>query len=395
MKNKGRKIYKTKEKNYYGKTPMGKFLSGALTVLLIGGIGFLGYSLAEPIINYSKKTGDDQLPVSDTTNNTDLMQNTTIAVDSVVVPENTNLEVYKAASLTPADLSDTARLQTALQNINVNVGYEYVSVPLKIAGGELYYASAVSEAQLCGAVKSTLTLSEITAAIRTAGYRPVAEISLLRDSLAPQTYPDMAYTTTGDGSRWIDNDAESGGKPWISPYSDRAVTYLNAISDEVAAEDFDKVICADVIFPKFRESDLAILDEQLSSSERYLTLTSLVNSLYGKFMNGGTAMILEVSAVDILQENYDVIQPWLLDVNTVVLDIDLDELGTAVAAGGTVYEFTGTVSDKVSKLIGLVEYKLEGFNVIVRISGQTADPNELVKAKDIIGNYGYNSFMIG
>ena len=57
-KNKGRKIYKTKEKNYYGKSPVGKFMSGLLTVLLIGGIGFIGYSVAEPIINYTQHKGD-------------------------------------------------------------------------------------------------------------------------------------------------------------------------------------------------------------------------------------------------------------------------------------------------------------------------------------------------
>ena len=47
FKNKGRKIYKTKEKNYYGKSPVGKAFSVGLTVLLIGGIGFIGYSVAE------------------------------------------------------------------------------------------------------------------------------------------------------------------------------------------------------------------------------------------------------------------------------------------------------------------------------------------------------------
>lgn len=397
MKNKGRKIYKTKEKNYYGKTPMGKFLSGALTVLLIGGIGFLGYSLAEPIINYTKKTGDDQLPVSDTTHAQGDPEDISAAVTAanVSVPENTDIEVYRSASLTASDLTDKTRLQTALQNINANVGYEYVSVPLKVSGGALTYASTVTEAQLCGASQSALTLVDITSAIRTAGYKPAAEISLLRDNIAPQTYPDMAYTTTDDGSRWIDNTIDNGGKPWLSPFCERSVKYLTDIANEIAAADFDKAICTDVVFPPFRESDLTYLGDDVKSSDRYLTLTSLVNNMYGCFMNSGTAMMLEVSAADILCENCDVIQPWLLDVNTFVLDIDLDELGNAVEAGGTVYEFTGTASDKVSKLIGLVQYKLDGFNIIIRISGQNTDSAELIKAKDIISDYGYTSFMIG
>ena len=47
FKNKGRKIYKTKEKNYYGKSPVGKAFSVGLTILLLGGIGFIGYSGAD------------------------------------------------------------------------------------------------------------------------------------------------------------------------------------------------------------------------------------------------------------------------------------------------------------------------------------------------------------
>ena len=64
IKNKGRKIYKTKEKNYYGKSPVGKAFSVGLSILLIGGIGFIGYSVAEPIINYNKKKGDQDTSVS-------------------------------------------------------------------------------------------------------------------------------------------------------------------------------------------------------------------------------------------------------------------------------------------------------------------------------------------
>lgn len=395
LKNKGRKIYKTKEKNYYGKSPVGKFLSGALTVLLIGGIGFLGYSIAEPIVNYTKKRGDNDTVISesDTQPNSEASEMTTAAV--ITIPENNNIQVYKAASLNASDLENIEKLNGALQNINKNVGYEYISVPLKVSGGDICYASAVPEAQLCGAVKYSLTLSEITSAVRAAGFKPIAEVSLLRDNIAPLTYPDMAYTTSDDGSRWIDNSAESGGKHWISPFTDKAVTYLTNIIDEIAAADFDGAMCSDVVFPPFRESDLAVLGEEVSGEENYLALTSLVNTMYSRLLNGGKIMMLEVSGVDLLQENYDVMQPMLLDVNTVVLNVDLDAMGNSVSAGGTVYEFAGTASENVSKLIGLVQYKLEGYNVVVRISGGNTDVNELIKAKDVINDYGYTSFMIG
>lgn len=395
FRNKGRKIYKTKEKNYYGKTPAGKFFSGALTVLLLGGIGFLGYSVAEPIINYTKKRGDNDISAAATTEDVRSSLAETATAATISVQENVNLEQFKAASLKKEALSDINSLRDALQRLPAGAEFEYVSVPLKVSGGDIMYASSVSEAQLSGAVKSSLTLAEITSEIRAAGYKPAAELSLLRDNILPQSYPDTGYTTADDGSRWIDDAAESGGKPWISPFSQSAQSYLSAIADEIAASDFDKVICSDVVFPPFRDSDLELLGDEVKDSERYLALTSLVNLMYSKMINGGAAMMLEVSATDLLQGNSEVIQPILLDVNTLILNIDFDEMGDAVTAPGTVYEFTGTAAEKTSKAIGLVQHKLGDYNIAVRISGQNTDMEELLKAKEAIAEYGYSSFIIG
>lgn len=393
FKNKGRKIYKTKEKNYYGKTPAGKFLSGALSVLLIGGIGFLGYSAAEPLINYTRKKGDSDASTTVTTgigNGT-----TTPTTASISVQENINIEQFKAAALAPEDLTDITRLRTAIGNISSEYGAEYIVVPLKISGGEIYYASQVYEAQMSGAVKSPLSLSEITYEIRAAGFRPAAEISILRDNIIPLTYPEMGYTTIDDGSRWIDNDVASGGKPWISPFSSSAQDYISMLGDEIAAADFDKVICSDMVFPPFRESDLTLLGEEINNPERYIELTSIVNQMYSKMIGGGSAMMLEVSAADILQHNDEVIQPMLLDTNMLVINIDLDELGQALSTDGTVYEFAGTPSENASKAFGLVQYKLSDYNLVIRISGKNVDKSEIIKAKDEIALYGYTSFIIG
>ncbi len=390
FRNKGRKIYKTKEKNYYGKTPFGKFMSGALTVLLVGGIGFLGYSVAEPLVNYTKKRGDDAPSSAESTLPT-RADSTLATAAELSLPENTNAESFKALSLSPMDLRDSASLQTALPSVNYIVGYEYISVPLKITGGQIYYSSTVTEAQLSGAVQSSLTLSEITSAIRSAGYIPCAEISLLEDHIAPCTYADMSYVTADDGSRWID----ASGSHWLSPFSDRTQEYLTAICDEIAAADFERAVISDVKFPAFTSNDKDYIGDSVKSADRYFSLTSIANNLYSRMLAGGTTMLLEVSAYDILTENCDVIQPMLLEASTIVLDIDFDEIGEAVTCGGTTYEFTGTPAEKAEKLIGLVQYKLSDFNVAVRFSGDTLSHNELVMAKESLSGYGYTSFVIG
>ena len=277
FKNKGRKIYKTKEKNYYGKSLAGKIVSAALSLLLLGGIAFLGYSAAEPIINYTKKQGDTEEDASVSGTDFDLTETPTnlAATEEITDAVPVNAEQFRAASLLTSDLADADKLSSALKNINATENIEYISVPLKIGGGELYYASQIYDAQMCGAVKSDLTLTEIVSAISSSGYKPVAEVSMLRDNLLPQTYPDSGYKTTGDGSRWIDNDEANGGKPWLSPYSEMGSTYLSSIVTEIASAGFVKVICSDFIFPPFRESDLQILGDEVKSPERYQILTTI------------------------------------------------------------------------------------------------------------------------
>ena len=85
----------------------------------------------------------------------------------------------------------------------------------------------------------------------------------------------------------------------------------------------------------------------------------------------------------------------LLNVKTVVLNIDIDELSNGVYSKDTVYEFTGKASDKAIKAIDMVEDSLADFNVAVRISGDSANMSEILEARDELAEKGYKSFVIG
>lgn len=396
FRNKGRKIYKTKEKNYYGKSPAGKAFSVGLTVLLIGGIGFLGYSIAEPIINYNKKTGD-QADAS-LTAAVEPAQSPTVndySGEMINIEQNSNIEQYKAAAFTANDLANAATLAAALNRVPAEQGIEYIEIPLKVSGGLIYYASDNYYAQVTGAVQSQLTLDEITGTVRQKGYKPAAMISTFNDNIMPASFPETGYITIDDGSQWIDNDLAAGGKPWMSPFQDAAVSYVTQIVDEVSSADFDKVICSDFVFPVFRDSDVEYLGATVVSPDRYWTLIQTANQMYDTILRNGSTMMLEVNAADILKGSDDILQQMLLDVNTVILNINVDEIGSGVYTSDTVYEFTGTAAEKVDKMLGLVSGKLKGFNVAVRISGTGVNTEELLKAKEKISGYGYSSFVIG
>ncbi len=394
FKNRGRKIYKTKEKNYYGKSPLGKFFSGALTILLIGGIGFLGYSVAEPLINYSKKRGDEETVSStEATEEASEMNDSTYASEPATMP-TAAAGKFLCHSVSEDDLVSSDQLKFAMQRISSDSSVEYISVPLKVEGGEIYYASKVLGASESGAVKSAITLNEIVSEIKNAGYKPAAEISILRDNIFPLTYKDSGYTLKDSGSAWLDDSAENGGKPWLSPFSETAQSYIRGIASEASEAGFEKIICSDMVFPPFRESDLALIGNPVSGSDRYTGLTMLANMLYNDIFSSGSSMMLEVSAVDILQENNEVIQPMLLDVSTIVLDIDFDEIGDEVIAPGTVYEFSGTAAERASKAMELVMDSLDGYNVVVKFSGSEIRHSGFADAAELLAGYGLSSYII-
>ena len=124
-------------------------------------------------------------------------------------------------------------------------------------------------------------------------------------------------------------------------------------------------------------------------------MTSAANLFNDKILSNGSAMFIEVSAAELIKGNNDILQPMLLNVKTVILNIDLDELGSGVYSKDTVYEFKGTASDKAIKAVDMVEDSLADFNVAVRISGDSANMSEILEARDKLAEKGYKSFVIG
>lgn len=393
FKNKGRKIYKTKEKNYYGKSPFGKFMSGALTVLLIGGIGFLGYSAAEPIINYTKHKGDEPSVPEQTTAPTEIGTEavTTAMTEAVTEPptEPVTESSYTAASLKGSDLANIDTLRAALAALPKNEEITYIQLPLKTAGGDVNYASYIAEAQ--NSLTSVLTLQEIITEVENSGYKPTAVVSIFRDNSMPAYYHDGGYVFASDGTLWYDGQ----GKPWASPYAQRAIDYNSAIVTELVNAGFERIICSDFVFPDFTEYDLQILDPILGKNDRCMSMTSTANLLYSIAVSNGSEMQVEVTAEDIICGRKDILQPMLLSSNNIVLNIEINKLVSGIQTGETLYEFKGKPSEMVDQCLMQVNGDIVDFNTTVRISGASLPTAELTSIKKILSDYGFKSVVIG
>lgn len=389
LKNKGRKIYKTKEKNYYGKSPVGKFFSALLTIVLIGGIGFLGYSVAGPMINYSRKQGDEE--VTKTTIQDETISETTGEdSDSLVSAVPENQEVYRGVILNEYEITDTETIKNAVGRIPQEHDIEYVGIPLKLPDGRLKYATDYEE--FPETADSEMTLSEIAGTIKKEGYTPAAYISIFADNTIPEIYPQYSYMDSENVSVWRDADS----KTWGSPFSENYVDYLDFIAEEISEAGFEKIICTDMEFPDFSDNDLELLnDSRLEKSSRYTALTSVADILYDTIAANNSDMLIEVDAADVLSNNAEILKPIFIKVNTIILDIDLDEISHGVDTGNTVYEFSGTPSENITKMLGLIKEKLSDFNIVVRISGVSYSTSELLRANDDMAKLGYTSFILG
>ena len=416
IKNKGRKIYKTKEKNYYGKSPAAKVLSASLTVLLIGGIGFIGYSVAGPVIDFTKKKGDETVDTDDavytedytsiepssdeaavqpeTSSKTSSSAGTTMttAAEDTVMSHMVDAGTYHAYALSEDDMVSIDAIKEAVKAIPDPQDIDFIEVPLKLAGGKVLYATQAREAAFTGALQSSLKAEEIAEAITDAGFRPAAHISTFRDHIVPATLPETGYSFEDGSSQWLDNKPEKDGKPWLDPFSDQAVGYVSFLSGEAAGAGFERVICSDFVFPSFFDSDYDLLGDRYKEEERYLAMTSAANQIYDSILSNGSSMMLEVSAGDMLMGKNDIVKPMVLSANTIVIDINCSDLKT-LSDSGKISGISGSSSDIITDVYTRLRDQLSDFNVVVRISGDVSD-DEVKAAKQKLKDAGCGSYII-
>jgi hypothetical protein len=207
----------------------------------------------------------------------------------------------------------------------------------------------------------------------------------------PATFYDGGYVFASNGSLWYDGQ----GRPWSSPYSQRAVDYNSALVTEIINAGFESIICSDFVFPDFTEYDLQILDPVLGKTDRCISLTSAANLLYDNAVSNGASMRLEISAEDILCGRKDVLQPMLLSSNNIVLNIEINKLVNGISSGENVYEFKGTPTEMIEQCLVLVNGDIVDFKTTIRISGASLPQKEITSIKKVLSEYGYKSVVIG
>lgn len=290
-----------------------------ITVVVVCGLGVLGYGLGKPLIKYLQEKNSSQ-PESETSALLSSIINSGNTVSTVVSSSSSSAsssedntskpdptpQAPKIYYLSDNAASSEANLTAALADAK-NSGCSVVAVTLKDTSGYLLYKSSIANVKDTEANAGTLSASQIAAAISKEGLTPAARINTLLDKTAP-SYIDggFRFSESQGGYGWHDNKPENGGKMWLSPFSDKTVKYIGDISEELSKSGFRHIICANTRFPAFHTVDVSTYLTHLPLNDRAKrseALWDVLNSAKSGAEKNGAKLIIEVSASSVMAAN--------------------------------------------------------------------------------------------
>ncbi|MBQ8622999.1 MAG: hypothetical protein IJ424_01255 [Oscillospiraceae bacterium] len=379
------------------KNQPGPVLKGFLLILLLIALVVIGFLLGEPLLSLFEggKTPavtpspepevTDPIETEATTPPTTTEEEvTTTLPPEPEAPKNGMLRLsFEGSDDFSKSLNDA--IAYALEN-----NYQSISVELVANGGVIYFTTSNELAINCEAVAAgALSLNEIYSAIAQAGIIPYAEISALTDHIVSWVDKSICYLFEDSTSKWLDNSAAKGGKPWISAFSQSAKNYIGSFVTEISNAGFAGVIANDVIFPPFRNSDLNYIGDSVKSADRYTALAEFANSMH-QALGSAKSFAVMVNAEDIIAQNAEVLNDTsLLTSKTVYVYFNSAELGDKIVRGdGTAVSFAG-LSDyhKVKTVFKLVNEALKDKDVVIIPAIESAEPESLITA---LTEMGYN-----
>lgn len=368
LKPKGRKIYRYKTRFERAK---GFFRNTGAVIMTIAGVAvlvFVGYSVGGPVMKFleekkliipageaSSAASTEQLPTETAAfSGTDPLpaESEPESITETQAPEPSAQQMQGYYLETAALLSENT-LQAAIAS--VPDGVTHVVVPLKAAGGKLYYTSALPDAETCGAVAGTMPLETIYSTISALGYIPAASINALEDSIYPQAFKEAGYQIAGTQERWLDASPEDGGRPRMSPFSSAAAQYLADITGEVAAAGFSLIFCEGLTFPDFSEDDLLMLDPRAGAPDRGSALVVTANAM--QEAAGNAQFYIRLDGADIISGG-----------------AEIHKSGKPLNTDGYLVALNDTTRGKTS----VVEAMMQDYNYVILLEGgNTADAGSL------------------
>lgn len=347
-----------------------------LIVLLLAALIAVGYLIANPLFSLFDSDSDNKTPggvqselpetVVTTTNATTALTTSENAVTEPVPIEVVSDSILFAKKTMAKDMTYEEYIDSLIERA-LEEGKTGVCVEIITNGGNVQFNTVNEIAINSNAISKTpiADLSAVCKAIKDAGLVPYARVSALSDNYACSYYRSLAYMFEDESTRWLDNKANNGGKPWISPFAEESKEYIGSICAEIAEIGFEKLILGEVEFPPFRQKDLGYIGETVKSADRYLALVNFSNAL-GEYF--GNDYYIEVPAEDIIAGTAEILtDPTGLTTDKVFVKFNLDDIPETISRkDGTKVSFKGLdPAYKLLKVFDLVNEELKGKDLVL------------------------------
>lgn len=386
-------------------------LVGLLILIIMAVVVIIGYSVMTPIINFFRNNdgqdlsgGDDPWtpPISEQRGEDETDAPVTEEEgpddtdDQADTPDNME-ERFSAYYLSASALESEEALREGVSRIK-SEGYTAVTVVMKDKGGSIYYdtASEMAKSSVEDAIKSTLPASLTAGIIKEAGLTAIASVNILEDHNRYGAARDGSYRFQNDNSTWLDNRAESGGKPWLSPFATETQSYVAILINEISSAGFDIILCDGIVFPNFRSSDLGYIGPTVSSENRYSGLINIFNIAKSAAKTSGADVYLQVSAQSVINGTAEVLKPDELDGDvTVVIYYSGTDFGNTF-----VYEDTEIILsdmstyEKLYTIYSIAKQKTGDLRVIPFIDYASMNSLDIDEAITAVMDLGFEAYIV-
>lgn len=385
------KIKRSKGRLYKKRrSPARTAIETIILVVLAGGLIYVGYTAAGPLISYIQSGGSSGTVTSWTPDESGGSANNSSENPSADTSQEITTQPQEASSIGTYLISRDAlksknALNSALDSAK-NSGFGIVLIPLKDDSGTILYKSQIDYiANVKELVTGTLSAKDIADTVKAKGLVPKAVIPTLLDKTSPDYVNDTGYYFADSPEiSWYDKAPDNGGKRWVDPYRAGSKKYYSDMVKELKTAGFEEIALSELRYPDLHDSDEPRLGSKFFAADRYKGLSELYQSCYNASDKKAAVSVNIKDVLDGKGQSFYRTAEILTDKSfsgKVFLTVNLADFGdTLELAQGNPLTLPKDAAKKAEALIGKAsEYIGTNVTVVPVINGTGMSMEDLVK----------------
>ncbi|MEM1485406.1 putative glycoside hydrolase [Oscillospiraceae bacterium PP1C4] len=358
------------------RSPSSLLLRGLGTLVAVCVLGFIGWSAYGPVMDYFSGVNTPlDKPVS--------ANSTPIENPPEAAPEQTPAAApapaaptqIKAVYIPPAVIADSVKLDALLEQLSLTE-INAVMFDLKNTAGNVLYESKLELVKQAGSQsEDAFDLSALCDKLNAKNIVPIGRLHAFHDPIAASHIPNAGIKYMNTEMLWLDNAADTGGKPWLNPYSELAQAYITDIATECVSLGVKRLMLDSMSFPTGYGQEYASYGSNAANVTRPEALSSFIDAVDTQVGELSGELNIYISALAALgaHNSYYGSNPLTLSNNKVTIGVMPDQFGD----GFTLESFSLEApvlhpGETVDSLLKFIAPDIAGMQVTAMVQGYNA-----------------------